>query len=72
MQDVSYYVILSAKGKKLGDSCRGTVATIPDNAGYPQTEAEITGFLELLKKTAPAFKPDDLRAPGELFRAHSK
>ncbi len=70
-QDVPYYVILSPMGKKLGDSYRGTSASIPDNAGYPQTEQEITGFLELLKKTAPAFKPGDIKKLGNFFRAHS-
>ncbi len=71
-QDVPYYVILSPKGQKLGDSYRGAEARIPNNAGYPQTEAEIQGFLDLLAKTASAFTPADLKDLGDYFRAHSK
>jgi thiol-disulfide isomerase/thioredoxin len=71
-QDVPYYVILSPKGQKLGDSYRVAEARIPNNAGYPQTEAEIQGFLDLLAKTASAFTPPDLKDLGDTFRAQSK
>ncbi len=67
-QDVPYYAVLTPKGKKLGDSYRVVDVRIPSNAGYPQTEPEIKGFLDLLARTAPAFTSADLKNLGGYFR----
>lgn len=66
-QDVPYVAILSPRGEKLADSYRGVTPKIPGNAGYPVTPEEVVGFLDTIRKTGPAFSPEDLYALRHYF-----
>jgi thiol-disulfide isomerase/thioredoxin len=59
-QDIPYVVILNPNGKVLADSYEVKGQRIPNNAGFPQTDDEITAYLAQLHKTAPAFSDADL------------
>jgi len=51
-----FYVFLDGTGKKIGDS-----NAMPDgtNIGFPATPEEITHFVSLVERTAPAFSAAD-------------
>jgi len=51
-----FYAFLDAKGKKLADS---NVMPKGANIGYPGEPAEITAFMDLIKKTAPRWPKAD-------------
>lgn len=51
-----FYAFLDDKGKKLADS---NAMPGSKNIGYPGEPAEITAFMELIKKTAPHWSPGD-------------
>ena len=59
-RDIPYVVILDPQGKAVADSYEKKGERIPGNAGFPQTDEEITAYLDTLRKTAPAFTEADL------------
>ena len=50
-----FYAVLSARGKKLGDSNRMPGST---NIGYPGTREELAAFESMLRDTAPRMSAD--------------
>ena len=54
---IPWFFMLDGAGKKLGDS-----NMMPDgsNIGMPDFPIEVTGFIELMKKTAPKMTEDEL------------
>lgn len=58
-QDVPYLAVIDFEGKKLADSSLTISGKIPDNAGFPRTDAEIEAFLAMLRKTAKGFTAED-------------
>ena len=61
-QDIPYLVILDFNGKQLTDSFEKYGTSLPNNAGFPQTDDEIAAFQDQLKRTAPSFHSKDLAA----------
>jgi len=59
-QDIPYVVIVTPSGKVLADSYEKKGERIPNNAGFPQTDDEISAYLAQLHKTAKGFSEADL------------
>lgn len=66
-QDIPYVVLLDAKGRQLTDSFEKYGSNLPNNAGFPQTDEEISAFQAQLKRYAPSFQAKDLAALGAYF-----
>jgi thiol:disulfide interchange protein len=62
-----FFVILNAKGEKIGDSFLAN----KQNMGFPSEPQEVSTFMELMKKTAPKMTASELSSL-ESFLRHPK
>lgn len=63
-----FFVILSPKGVKIGDSFLAN----KQNMGFPSEPEEVTTFMALLKKTAPKMTEGDLSTVETFLRSPKK
>lgn len=66
-RDVPYLAVLSPEGRKLADTKAPVSGEIPANAAFPQTDAEIAGFVTMIERTAPRLRGSDLTTLTDYF-----